>query len=271
MSVRRDIDLCVLVPCYNNFVGLIKSVESIFYAANCLVLIVDDGSTEPLDHEKIKRQLSHQVHFHILRLEQNVGITRALNLGLDFIYKNFSTRFIARLDCGDICTTDRFYRQVKFLESNPDIHLLGSWCYFKNFLTGATYQFVTPTTHNDIRNSMYFKNVFVHPTVMWRCSGTGRLKYPEQYPHAEDYGLFYAMISTTRSAILNEFLVTCEINRQGISISNRAVQLNSRLKVMSQFNKNSIRGALGVIRLKLLMLLPHNLVLETKKLLYRAT
>ena len=266
------IDLCILIPCYNNFDGLIQSVNSIVYnTKECLVLIVDDGSSERITIEKINLQLSSDVTIKIIHNHKNLGITKALNYGLEFIYTNFSPRFIARLDCGDICAPNRFFTQVSFLSSNSDIDLIGTWCYFKDTASGEAYKYITPTKHKQIKRSMNFRNVFIHPTVMWRFSALDQFKYPEQYPHAEDYGLFFEMISKVKSAIINEFLVTCEINHNGISIYNRSIQLRSRLKVILDFGKNKFLLLVGTIKLKLLMIIPHQFIFIAKKQLYNAT
>jgi glycosyltransferase involved in cell wall biosynthesis len=263
------IDVCILIPCYNNLKGLIESINSIVYhSGQFLVLVVDDGSTEAVTRTELYKHVSMSVNIQIIRLRRNLGISRALNTGLDFMYANYSTRFIARLDCGDTCNAERFYRQVAFLEDNPGTDLLGTWCYFKDMDTGSAYKYMTPTQHELIERSMYFRNVFVHPTVMWRVSSVNSYRYPEKYPHAEDYGLFYDIISKKRTAIINDFLVTCEINKQGISFLNRAEQLKSRLRVIWDYGKNKLWLAAGTIKLALLMALPYRFIYRIKKQVY---
>jgi glycosyltransferase involved in cell wall biosynthesis len=265
------IDLCILIPCYNNFDGLIQSINSIIYnSQQLLVLVIDDGSSDHITYERLNRRLIRAVNIKIIRLENNLGITKALNKGLDFIYSDLSVEYIARLDCSDICAPNRFYTQISFFKSNPDVHFIGSWCYFKDPTSGTAYEYITPTHHKQIKRSMNFRNVFIHPTVMWRFSAMGKLKYPQQYCHAEDYGLFYWMVSKVRTAIINEFLVTCEINQNGISISNRSVQLHSRLQVISHFGRNKLLIFMGAIKLRLLMIIPYQVILITKKKLYNA-
>ena len=235
------IELCLLIPCYNNFHGLISSLKSIHYDfKKHLILIIDDGSSNIITNNNITHALKSPLNFQIVRLSQNMGITKALNKGLEFIYSNFSVKYIARLDCGDICTINRFYTQTKFLDYNPDIHLVGSWCYFKNPQSGEAFKYITPTNHKYIKRSMHFRNVFIHPTVMWRAAAFNKLMYPEKYPYAEDYGLFYDMITEVKSAIINQFLVTCELNNNGISISKRSIQLKSRLKVITDYSKKNV-------------------------------
>ena len=264
------IQLCILIPCYKNFSGLISSIKSINYDINkYLIVIIDDGNPEALTKNSIETELCNPVNIEIIRSEQNIGITKALNKGLDFIYSKLTVNYIARLDCGDICTSNRFYTQTNFLEINPDIHLVGSWCYFKNPQSGEAFKYITPTVHKYIKRSMNFRNVFIHPTVMWRVSALNKLFYPEKYPFAEDYGLFYDIITKVESAIINQFLVTCELNHTGISVSKRSIQLKSRFKVIADYGKNNFLFFLGAIKLIVLMVFPYQFILLIKKNFYK--
>ena len=116
---------------------------------------------------------------------------------------------------------------------------------------------------------MHFRNVFIHPTVMWRSDMTRKIGvYPDNFPHAEDYGFFYKIISATEAAVLPTDLVICEINPQGISLNFRREQLKSRIKVVRQYGKNGLFRLLGVIKLRLLIVIPYKFVLQTKKFVY---
>jgi glycosyltransferase involved in cell wall biosynthesis len=267
---RSILDVCILIPCFNNIKGLIESINSIdYHPGRFLILVVDDGSITAVSRNELYKHVPITVNIQIVRLRQNLGITRALNKGLDFIYANYPARFIARLDCGDTCNPARFYRQVSFLNNNPGTDLLGTWCYFKDLNSGFAYEYSTPTQHELIERSMYFRNVFVHPTVMWRISALDTFRYPEKYPHAEDYGLFYDMISKKRTAVIDAFLVTCEINTKGISFQNRSEQLKSRMKVIWDYGKNKWWLAAGTIKLVLLMALPYRFIYLVKKKVYK--
>lgn len=269
-DLSLQFDICVLIPCYNNLAGLLTSIDSIAYDhSRLLVVVIDDGSSSAITRDLLFQHLPISINLELIRLEKNQGITKALNNGLELIYRNYNVRFVARLDCGDICSPDRMYRQVAFLDQNPGIDLLGTWCYFKDKGTGLAYEYITPTTHEFIARSMYFRNVFVHPTVMWRAATLTKYRYPENYPHAEDYGLFYDIISTKKTAIIDAFLVTCEINIKGISVSNRSAQLKSRLRVICDHGKNKWLVAAGSIKLFILMTLPYRLISRMKGLLYK--
>lgn len=269
-------DFCVLITCFNHEQRLIRSLQSIHYhPKRYFVLIVDDGSAIPLSQTRLIEQLPDPPEIVILRLPTNGGITRALNEGLTFLngthsegltYQKYAARYIARLDCGDLCMKDRFINQVEFLDRHPDIDLLGTRCIFKDFLSGDSYKYLAPPDHDEIMRQMHFKNVFIHPTVMWRASVTRRLPaYPDTYPHAEDYAYFFEMLQQGKAAILPEYLVISEINPKGISITFRRQQLKSRIDVVRKYGHNRLYGIMGELRLRLWMLVPAAWALKIKK------
>jgi glycosyltransferase involved in cell wall biosynthesis len=253
----------VVIPCYNDRDGLFRSLKTITYNnGNYAILVIDDGSQQPIS-----------ATIHVLRLSTNHGITRALNTGLSWISErngtNFHCDYIARLDCGDMCSPSRFTRQITFLNAHPDIDLLGSWCVFEDFETGEKFVYSTPTEDKDIRRAMYFRNIFIHPTVMWRSSIMKNISaYPENFPHAEDYGLFYQwMDASYKTAVIPEKLVICRINPRGLSLANRNHQLQSRMQVVRTFGKNKLLKAMGVLKLRALMAIPYPVIFKMKKLL----
>jgi glycosyltransferase involved in cell wall biosynthesis len=257
----------LLIPCYNNKEGLLRSLDSVSYPPGQYgILIIDDGSEDPVSLSWFKNRLDPSVSLEILRLPVNGGITVALNTGLERIARQKGVQYIARLDCGDICTPDRFGTQVAFLDSHPEIDLVGSWCVFADPSGGSSYLYKTPTEHAGIRKGMYFRNIFIHPTVMWRASAldiTGA--YPSGFPHAEDYGFFQMLLHHGRGAVIPRPLVTCELNPSGISRRFRQAQLKSRIKVVRQFGENKWLTALGVVKLLLLQIVPYSLLLTAKK------
>jgi glycosyltransferase involved in cell wall biosynthesis len=263
-------DFYLLIPFYNNLPGLLHSLHSVKYdATKYTVVIVDDGSRAPITLEAIYSEISRDISIEVIQLPQNKGITIALNTGLQWIKKQNNARFIARLDCGDTCSEDRFFKQVAFLDQHPKVNLVGSWCIFKDHSANVAYKYITPTIHKKIKRGMHFRNIFIHPTVMWRCDAmTNNELYPDTYPDAEDYGFFYRFLQQGETAIIPEFLVTCEINHKGISLTSRKKQLNSRIKVVKEYGRNRVLRYLGVFKLRLLLIIPYNIIFSIKKSLY---
>ena len=242
------------------------SLESVFYDANRFtVVIVDDGSKVPVSAQQIKSELKNIGSITVLGNEQNRGITDALNRGLQWIEEHLTVKYIARLDCGDLCHRHRFYRQIDYMNNHPDVGLLGSWCLFKDKKKSFGFPFRTPTGHESITKAMHLGNVFIHSTTMFR---TSLLKtaggYPSEFIYAEDYAFFWKLIKVTRSHILDEFLITYEIDEEGLSIKNRQKQLTSRARIIATFGTNPFRKIVGILRTKALSIMPKRLVLPLK-------
>jgi glycosyltransferase involved in cell wall biosynthesis len=265
-----DLDFYLLIPYYDNLRGLLCSLQSISYEPiKYALLIVDDGSPEPLRHEDLLPHMLPDLTIEIIRMPVNGGITKALNAGLRWLKDKKNFRYVARLDCGDRCEPARFRRQVEFLGKNPDIDLVGTWCIFRDFVSGSSFRYSTPTDHEKIERGMYFRNVFIHPTVMWRATVAEKAgSYPENFPYAEDYGFFYEIISKGKAAVLPENLVICEINPKGLSLRFRKEQLKSRGKVVWHYGKNRLLALMGVIKLGFLMVIPYSWVFQAKKWVY---
>lgn len=263
----QPLDFFILIPCYNDLPGLCRSLRSVNYdSARYGVLIVDDGSSIPVGLDRLQQHgISLPRQSYVIRLYKNRGITAALNAGLQWLKERQDYRFVARLDCGDICSEDRFVRQVDYLNAHAEIDLLGSWARFENFSTGFSYPYRTPQELDKIVKGMHFRNLFIHPTVMWRATVHDKVPaYPADLPHAEDYGFFCEILKHGPAAILPEELVTCAIDPQGLSLRHRRQQLKSRIKTVQRYQNSKLLGLLGALKVSLMLLIPYRIVLLLK-------
>ena len=129
---NHSIDFVVLIPCYNNYDGLLDSLRSINYMKGKYeTFIVDDGSDVPISEEILRRQFPGMI-IHVFRIHPNKGILNALNTALEQFRPRNDIKYIARLDAGDTCSESRFYKQVGFLNTHTDISLLASWARFQS-------------------------------------------------------------------------------------------------------------------------------------------
>lgn len=266
---RENFQLCILIPCYNNLQGLKKSLGSIKYEkGKYFIVIVDDGSQNAFTKHELGYGQDGAVPLHIIRLPSNVGITTALNTGLQWISQNIICVYVARLDCGDICDPRRFYMQMDYLRVNTHVALLGSWCLFQSPTQDLSFRYKAPTQHNKIKREMYFRNAFIHPTVIFRIDMAENLGfYPQGYPYAEDYAFFWKIVNQAETAILPAYLVVCELNTKGISSQNRIKQLSSRQVIVQDFGHTFALRVLGMLKIKILMKIPYSFVLSVKKLM----
>src|SRR5579872_7413942 len=105
----QELDFYLLIPFYNNLPGLVRSLQTVSYdPLKYGLLIVDDGSGEPILQADLAPYIPATVPVKIIRLPLNEGIARALNAGLHWLEDKKNFRYVARLDCGDLCIGHRF-------------------------------------------------------------------------------------------------------------------------------------------------------------------
>ena len=157
------------------------------------IIIVLDGSIpnrlkNVVNKWKEKTESIMQIH----ELEKNIGLGDALGYGINFC----THEFVARMDTDDISMPNRFYRQMKYLQNNKDIDILGS----------SAIEFIedtqsirgvrrVPTNHNDIVNSSKYRNPFNHPSVIYRKEKVLQAGGPKKFTDFDDYFLWIRMIN----------------------------------------------------------------------------
>lgn len=132
------------------------------------IVIVKDG---PLN-ESLEEVLSEYVKkepelFNIVVSEQNVGLGRALNLGL----KNCKNELVARMDTDDISKPERCEKQLAVFSEDSELDLLGSSVdEFYSTIDEIVSRRVVPTEHKEIYEFAKRRSAFNHPTVMYKKS-----------------------------------------------------------------------------------------------------
>ena len=265
------LDFILLIPCYNNPLGLDKSLESVKYPnKNFEILIVDDGSIIPLNQTFLNEKYP-QFQISVISLKQNSGITKALNTGLENILDCKNTKYIARLDCGDTCSEDRFIKQVDYLNNNQDIYLLGSWCKFVDYKKQSGFIYKAKTKQEDILKEMHLKCSFIHPTVMFKKEVLTEIGfYPYNFPHAEDYAFFWQILKKYKGAIIPEIMVKIELNSKSISSKFYKVQLKKRMEIVFRFGDNYFYKTIGIFMLLLRYAVSGKMVIFFKKRFFGA-
>ncbi|KAA1861441.1 amylovoran biosynthesis protein AmsE [Escherichia coli] len=99
------------------------------------------------------------------------------------------------MDTDDICRNDRFLRQVKILESDNNLALIGSYISeFDSTPSNSHAVRTVPIEHNDICLYAKKRNPFNHMTVAFRKSVVTSLGgYKDEYLY-EDYALWIKML-----------------------------------------------------------------------------
>lgn len=262
MSLPIATRIAVLIPVYNSHHALEMALDSL--AANDEphdVIVVDDGSTPPL-----KLSFEQHPNVHVIRLQQNVGITRALNYGLGYILDR-GYDYVARLDADDVALPNRLSIQRIFMDQNFDVAVVGGWGEVVSEEGTPIFCLNHPTEHEEIVRKLHHNNCFLHPSLMFRSAvfrDAGL--YSEDYPCAEDYELMFRLASNFRTANLSQYVIRYTLTNTGISISKRNQQLSSRLKIQWKYRNFSRSDFyLGVLRTIILKFMSRNLVIFLKQ------
>jgi glycosyltransferase involved in cell wall biosynthesis len=194
------------MPIYNARRYLRPAVESVLTQTfrDFELIAVDDGSKD--DSLAILREYAAKDERMRVISRPNTGIVGALNDGLAAA----QGELIARMDCDDICTADRFEKQVTFLREHRECVLVGS----QVLLIDPEGEPLCPKrdteyTHERIDDAhLRGRWPLVHPTVMIRREAIVAVGgYRTKYEFLEDLDLFLRLAEVGRLASLKDVLL----------------------------------------------------------------
>lgn len=190
----------ILLPAYNAALYLRDSLDSIMRQAfkDFDVLLIDDGSMDDtskiaIEYSNIDRRIKYYKN------EKNIGLIKTLNKGLSLA----KGEYIVRMDADDIMFDDRLYKQVKYMDSNPECFVCGGQMEYIGGLTGMAP--ILPQKYEDLLYLSLINCPLYHPTTIIRNSAIKQfgLKYNDSYKHAEDYKFWSDIIFSYPNSIAN--------------------------------------------------------------------
>lgn len=194
----------VLLPVYNGSRYLEGAARGILNQTwrDLELLVLDDGSTD--DSSRIANGLNDP-RVRVLRSESNRGLAATLNRGLEAA----TADIVARQDADDLSHPTRLERQVKFLNTHPDVGLVGTQAWVVDE-TGRCLKAVDlALEHESLVWQMLFDNPFVHTSVAFRKGlvTSPHRGYDESLPYNQDFELWIRLARLSRVANLRERLV----------------------------------------------------------------
>ncbi|WP_353851798.1 glycosyltransferase family 2 protein [Aeromonas piscicola] len=176
--------ISVVMPVYNCEDFVEEAVNSILSQTFKYfeIIIIDDGSTD--NTREILQLLSRQDSRIRLYHQSNEGLVFSLNKAI----KLARGSFIARMDADDISVTDRFERQIEFMNNHPDVYILGGWAKLFGEINEVWHH---RQDDNFIKNLLMFRTSgFQHSSVLIRRTVFDKYEYESQWPHIEDVALW---------------------------------------------------------------------------------
>lgn len=215
----------------------IKSVLNQTLKSNDIVIVEDGPLTEELETLVSSFENTHS-EINVVRLPNNVGLGKALNVGLP-VCKN---ELIARMDSDDISMPERFEEQVKAFEDDPTLDIVG--CPVKEFI-GTPDNVVgkrdVPLDNESIHKYVRRRDPFNHPTVMYRKSKVMKYGPYGDYRKNQDTDLWIKLLSNGCKAInIDEYLLMFRFDegtyRKRKSWTNTKTLINIRWKAFKDKN-----------------------------------
>lgn len=244
-----------------NFTVLLSLYEKenpIFFG-QCLTSIWDNQILKPTEivlvlDGPIGEQLSTCVQewqtligsaLKVVPLSKNVGLGNALNEGL----KHCSYEWVFRMDTDDICTSDRFAKQIKFIQQNPEIVLFGGQILeFDQNISDADVLKAVPTTYEQIKKFAQNRCPFNHMTVAYKRDVILILGGYQHHLFMEDYNLWLRVIGNNyKVANLSDVILYARVGNgmharrkgfQYIKSEKQLLDLKKQLKIQSPFYAN---------------------------------
>lgn len=155
------------------------------------VVIVFDGLL-PESLVTVVESWEELLPIKIIKLEKNVGLGNALNIGLEYCQYDI----VARMDTDDICDEYRFERQILLFNENKKLTICGSCI---DEIEPSTGEFlsrrVVPLTHELILKEVVYRNPFNHMSVMYKKNAVLNVGSYQHLSGMEDWYLWLRLLS----------------------------------------------------------------------------
>ncbi|UXK09900.1 glycosyltransferase [Shewanella putrefaciens] len=186
-------------------------------------------------------RLDLEPNVFIYKSDVNNGLAYALNFLIDTVLIE-GYRYIARMDSDDISHPSRIFNQVKHLEINPHIDVLGTSC--KEFGADFALEIKSlPKNHDELYKFSVVRCPFIHPTVIFRSKvfNDGH-RYPTTTLLTEDMALWHRLLLSgykfeNLDLVLLEYRINSNTLYRRKGIKKFASELKTRYSFMIQSNQ----------------------------------
>lgn len=237
MAGEMPLVSCVM-SCYERYDYLAESINSILaqsYPNFEIVMVLEKSKVQKEIEEFLKDFNDDRIK--IINNTEKLGFAASLNVGIDAA----KGEYIARMDDDDISAPCRFATQVKFMEENTSVGIVGSDMMVFGNNSGPLFTF---EKHDFIKAKTLIGTPFMHPTVMMRKSMLDEhdLRYDPDY-FTEDYELWSRAVYLFETANIPEFLTFyrshgTQATSSGTSGNERKIHRSHKKIVSNQLKKH---------------------------------
>lgn len=230
--------ISVIMSVYNGAIYLRQAIESILNQTytDFEFIIIDDGSKD----NSLNIIKSYKDPRIVLISRTNKGLTASLNEGIE----KARGIFIARQDADDISMLDRFEKEIAFMNSHPDVGLIGSNYVHIDEKGKETGGHTNIFTHpNDLKACLVLCNQYGHGSILVRRDVLTKVgPYSQSVGHAEDYDLWIRISRVTKVANIEEPLFLYRNLPTSVSHSKLKEQIELTFKIRDKAFKHFIKN-----------------------------
>lgn len=191
----KKIKFSVLMSVYKNdksedVKDAIDSLLNQTLLPNQIVILEDGKVSKKLDDLLENYSKKHKI-IEIYKRKQNLGLGLTLNEGLNYCKYDY----VARMDADDYSYPNRFEEEIRYLESHPDIDVVG--CNIDEYDENLSKKLavrVVPEFDKKIKKYMKKRNGVNHVTVIYKKQSVLNAGSYEDCLYFEDYYLWCKMI-----------------------------------------------------------------------------
>jgi len=250
ISIKKDYTkpcVSVLMTIYNAEPYLKEAIDSILSQTfeNWELIAIENGSQDN-SLTILSEYKDHRVHVSIY--PKNIGRTNALCVA----FEKAQGEYIAILDADDVAHPERLAKQVKYLNKNLDVGLVGSWAKRIDKNGNDIANFNPPIDKTRLYNSLGWTNLFVHSSTMYRKYLAQKVGgYSKNYIYAQDYALILDLVKICQVAIIGEYLCDLRILDSSMTFGNNEynkIRLRESKLLFQKAAKNIPLSAVAYIK-----------------------
>lgn len=199
----------IILPVFNAQPHLSRAIDSIFSQTieNFELIILEDGSTDDSLHFLLS------LNDPRIRLFYD-GLNRGLSYRLNQGVMASKGKYICRMDADDIALRDRLKMQTEFLESHPEIDLVGGRAVAFSSSKMILGYLPFAQTHDDLCAHPWNRIPLPHPTWMGRREWF--ISHPYRFPEvirAEDQDLLLQAYPASRYHCIDDVVLAYRVGR----------------------------------------------------------
>lgn len=202
--------------------------------SNFEFIIIDDCST---DNSVAVIESYTDERIRLFKNQINLGLTKSLNIAL----KKCNGEYIARMDSDDVSESNRFEKQIGYLQEHPNILVCGTWIRligdWRSFHSNEYLCREIPDRET-FSIMQLFSNTpnIVHPTAMFnrKMLSENDITYNENYIYAQDYRMWISCNNCAECAIMPEVLLDYRVHTNAISLSRKEKQDDCVVRIIQE-------------------------------------